>query len=100
MKKLFAFFLLLSVLYQSYSQTANSKKDLGLIIGNVLDLQTGKPVAFATLVLYKKIDSTKKITQVADKNGAFEFEKLSFGYYRLTFTAIGFYKIVRYFVFN
>ena len=56
-----------------------------------MDLQTGKPVAFATLVLYKKIDSTKKITQVADKNGAFEFEKLSFGYYRLTFTAIGFY---------
>ncbi len=90
MKKLYPFFLLLGVTCQLHAQTANSKKDLGLIIGNVLDFQTGKPVAFATLVLYKNVDSAKKITQVADKNGAFEFEKLSFGYYRLTLTATGF----------
>ncbi|MBC7721408.1 MAG: hypothetical protein H7068_05245, partial [Pedobacter sp.] len=77
MNKLYTFFLLVGVVCQSYAQTTNSKKDLGLIIGNVLDLQTGKPVAFATLVLYKNIDSAKKITQVADKNGAFEFDKLS-----------------------
>jgi hypothetical protein len=72
------------------NKTSGTKKDLGLIIGNVLDGQTGRPIAFATLILSLKADSTKKITQVADKNGAFEFEKLPFGYYRLTITATGF----------
>jgi outer membrane receptor protein involved in Fe transport len=70
--------------------TVGTKKDLGLIIGNVVDIQNEKPIAFATLILSYKGDSTKKMVQVADKNGAFEFEKLAFGYYRLTISATGF----------
>ncbi len=90
MTKLVTTILLLCLMFKSSAQTTSSKKDLGLIIGNVLDIQTGKPIAFATLLLVKKIDSTKKITQVADKNGAFEFDKLTFGYYSLTMSASGF----------
>lgn len=95
MNRFFWVLFAVCLVMQSIAQTNNnftngSKKDLGLIIGNVLDGQTGKPIAFATLMLSLKADSTKKIAQVADKNGAFEFEKLPFGYYRLTITATGF----------
>lgn len=70
--------------------TAGTKKILGLIIGNVVDIQNENPIAFATLILSYKGDSTKKMIQVADKNGAFEFEKFAFGYYRLIISATGF----------
>ncbi len=66
------------------------KKDIGLIIGNIVDAKTGKAIAFASVTIAKKIDSTQKITDVADKNGSFEFERLSLGYYCLTVKAIGY----------
>ncbi|MDI9365143.1 MAG: outer membrane beta-barrel protein [Flavobacterium sp.] len=95
MNKFFWVLFAVGLFMQSIAQTNNnfpngSNKNLGVIIGNVLDAQTNKPIAFATLMLSLKADSTKKITQVADKNGGFEFEKLAFGYYRLTITATGF----------
>ena len=54
MTKLVTAILLLCLMLKSSAQTNSSKKDFGLIIGNVLDVQTGKPIAFATLVLIKK----------------------------------------------
>ncbi len=82
--------VLLFVSFTTIAQTSNLKKDVGLVIGNVLDGETGKAVSFASLTLISKEDTTKKIVQVTDKNGAFEFEKLKFGYYKLTLAAVGF----------
>ncbi|MBC7652551.1 MAG: outer membrane beta-barrel protein, partial [Deinococcales bacterium] len=95
MIKLFTLVVLMFIVPKIFSQTTNNsisaaRKELGLIIGNVLDFQSGKPIAFATLQLIKKTDTTKRLIQIADKNGAFEFDKLTFGFYSLTFTATGF----------
>jgi outer membrane receptor for ferrienterochelin and colicin len=63
---------------------------LGLIIGNILEAKTGKPLAFASLQLKDLNDTTRRLSTVADKNGAFEFNRLSLGYYRLTVIMVGF----------
>jgi outer membrane receptor for ferrienterochelin and colicin len=88
-KNFFFFILLLSVFQYSYAQNnaAKRKDEIGLLIGNVLDAATNKPIAFATLSLIPSVDSIQKLMQVADKNGAFEFEKIPFGTYKLSITA-------------
>ena len=67
-----------------------AKIQSGSIIGNVLDNVTGKPLPLASIVLKKLGDSTLMISQITDKNGAFDFEKLGFGYYRLTINMASF----------
>lgn len=67
-----------------------NRAQVGLIIGNVLESKTGKPLAYASVKLLLLHDTTKKISTVADKNGAFEFSKLSLGYYCLLVHMVGF----------
>jgi len=67
---------------------------MGLVIGNVVDAQSGKAVAYATITIQLMKDSTARITQAADKNGAFEFDKLPFGLYRLITSATGYSNLV------
>ncbi len=66
------------------------RSKLGIVIGNVLDAKTGKPLAYANISLIRMNDATAKRSTVADKNGAFEFSGLSFGYYRLNVAMVGF----------
>lgn len=91
LKKLLIITLLFSF-HVSWSQENEKKRnnDLGLLIGNILDIATNKPIAFATLTLQSINDSTIKLMQVADKNGAFEFEKIPFDYYKLLIVATGY----------
>ncbi|MFZ6024355.1 MAG: outer membrane beta-barrel protein [Bacteroidota bacterium] len=63
---------------------------LGLIIGNVLEAKTGKPLAFASVQLQLLSDTSKRLSDIADKNGAFEFSKLALGYYCLLVNMVGF----------
>jgi len=89
----FLFLLLISgipTFLQAQNDAAKEKAQLGIIIGNVLDNKSGKPLAFASIRLSHLGDSPKTFSTVADKNGAFEFENLPFGYYRLTVNTIGF----------
>ena len=69
-----------------------AKIQVGSVFGNVLDNVTGKPLPFASIALKILNDSGQMLSQVSDKNGAFDFEKLRFGYYRLTIDRIGFSK--------
>lgn len=66
------------------------RAQLGIIIGNALEANTGKPLGFANIQLILLSDSTKRVATVADKNGAFEFNKLAMGYYRLQVNMVGF----------
>ena len=75
---------------QAQNNPAKEKEKLGIIIGNVLESKSGKPLAYASIGLSLLGDSAKPFSTIADKNGAFEFEQLAFGYYRLTVNAIGF----------
>lgn len=98
MYRLFLFFSILFSLVQfNYAQTttgSSNKKDVGIIIGNVLDIKTQKPVSFATLQLVSFPDTSKKILQVADKNGSFEFDKIPFALYKLYISATGYNTLV------
>lgn len=63
-------------------------------MGNVVDANTTKPVSFATLLLSNTKDSSKKMIQVADKNGAFEIDKVPFAWYKLKISATGYATLV------
>jgi ferric enterobactin receptor len=75
---------------QAQQAVPRERTQLGIVIGNVLEAKTGKPLSFASLGLLRLGDSAKLFSSVADKNGAFEFDQLPFGYYRLTVKALGF----------
>ena len=77
------------------AQTNNNKSTarLGSIVGNILENSSGKPLPSATVVIKKLGDSVSRITLVSDKNGAFDAEKIPFGFYRLTIDMFGFAKI-------
>lgn len=64
------------------------EKNPGLIIGSILTSE-GKPAPFASVQLRLITDTGYKRQTVTDKNGAFEFNDLAFGYYRLTAAFVG-----------
>ena len=87
--------LLLFCLPSSFFAQQNkigTKIPVGSVFGNLLDNVTGKPLPFASIGLKILNDSAQMISQVSDKNGAFDFEKLRFGYYRLTIDMVGYSK--------
>ena len=63
---------------------------MGLIIGNVLDAGTSKPLSFASIQLKKMSDTVVTVQVVSDKNGAFECLNLPFGYYKLRASMVGY----------
>jgi len=67
---------------------------LGIITGNVLEAETGKAVADATVTVKNLNDSTYNRSEISDKNGSFEMDKLPLGYYRLSVTSMGFSTMV------
>src|SRR4030095_1432423 len=65
------------------------KSSTGIITGNLLDSSNSKAIANASVQL-SLIGSDKKLTHVSDKNGEFSFTDLSFGYYRLNISYVGY----------
>lgn len=61
----------------------------GIIAGNVLD-EKGKAVKDATVELVLLADTLKKRAVVADKDGGFSFSGISYGYYRVRVSYVGF----------
>lgn len=72
------------------ARVEKERKQLGIIIGNVLDAKSGKALPFANIGLFKIGDSIKLASTISDKNGAFELQNLSMGYYRLTVKTLGY----------
>ncbi len=75
----------------SQENTNRQKIQTGSLIGNVLDNTSGKALPFASVSL-TNLNTSRTISIVSDKNGGFDFEKLLFGYYRLTVDVVGFAK--------
>ena len=75
---------------QAQVRAEKEKKPLGIIIGNIIEAKSGKPVPFASISLLKMGDTVKAAASMSDKNGAFEFQNLNFGYYRLTVKNVGY----------
>jgi len=79
-----AIFLFLGFVMLSQDAKKNST---GIITGNLLDSSNAKPIANASVQL---TSPGKKITHITDKNGEFTFTDLSFGYYSLNISYIGY----------
>lgn len=83
MKSLFTLLVLLSAL------GASSQKDnLGIIIGSVLD-EKSKALEGATVQLISFKDSLHQRTTLTDKDGGFELNSISYGYYKLRISFSG-----------
>src|SRR5690242_12054576 len=72
------------------AQQAINKRDMGLIIGNILDTPSNKALSNVTVSLLKSGSPTAIRSTVTDKNGGFEMDKIPFGVYSLQFTTIGY----------
>jgi len=85
---------LLGFSLHSSAQTNSSKekKQTGIISGNVQDGKSGKPLAYATIILTISGDSHPLFTTATDQNGVFEFKKLDYGYYRIVINMVGYAK--------
>lgn len=82
-----AFFLFQGLIV--LSQVGQKTGD-GIIIGNLIDSAGGKAIAGATVQLISLDITSKKSGTLTDKNGNFKFTDLSFGYYQLIITSVGF----------
>ena len=89
------FFLGAFAVFSSQGQVRadKEKKQLGIIIGNIIELKSGKPIPFASIRLLVQGDTLVAATAMSDKNGAFAFQNLSFGYYRLSVKNEGYSQI-------
>src|SRR5215211_6696822 len=88
MKRLFTALILLTSL-KAFSQKDSS----GILTGSILDEKL-KALEGATVQLISDKDSLRRHTSSTDKNGAFEFHKLPFGYYKLRISHVGFQPLV------
>ena len=69
---------------------AQQKTSPGIIIGNVLDTDNNKAIPGATVALISMADSGFKQYVLTIKDGAFLFDMLPFGYYRLQLSSSGY----------
>jgi hypothetical protein len=69
--------------------TGRKLKPSGIIAGNLLDSSNSNAIANASVQL-NRIGTVTKITSITDKNGEFSFDDLSFGYYSLNISFIGY----------
>ena len=65
------------------------KATIGVIRGEVVDANSGKPIEFANISLYNRADSLVGGT-ITDNTGSFSLEKLHFGRYTLKIDFIGY----------
>jgi hypothetical protein len=79
-------FLLALLLLTSFSVFS---QDYGIITGNVLD-EKNKALEGATVQLIPFTDSLRTKNTVTDRDGGFTIENISFGYYRLKLSYVGF----------
>ena len=64
--------------------------DMGAIMGSVFDQANGRPVQYVTLVLKNRPDGQIVRTAVSDAHGAFRWDDVAFGQYRVVYGLIGF----------
>jgi len=68
------------------------QKGNGTVAGNIFDNSSGRPLAAASISLVRMDAPSTPLHALADKNGAFDFVKLSYGYYHLVIDMVGFAK--------
>ena len=85
-----AVLLLFSIKGFSQKDTTKPVGNIGIITGVVMDADNIKPVAGASVMLSRISGAVISFTSITVKDGAFLFEHLPFGYYRLQVSFIGY----------
>lgn len=66
------------------------KNGSGVVTGNLLEKESGKPIPEATVSLIGVTDASKGQTTASSSEGAFTFNNVSYGIYRLRVSAVGY----------
>jgi hypothetical protein len=72
------------------AQHSGTNNAMGIVIGNVLDSENNKAIPGVTVTIKGKTDTALERSIITDKSGAFDFDRLPFGYYQLNFSVIGY----------
>ena len=92
MQKIVFIFILLSLYYApiwAQDSLQHLKYD-GIILGNILEDESGKGIPSSLILLQDKDSLGSKHKVLSDKNGAFLFEHLPYGLYKIEIGYIGF----------
>ena len=95
-RRIILLFYIFSIVYDSFGSLVKPEpakpRGNSLISGNIMDKQSGKPVEYATMVLYRSKDSVMISGTVADSNGRFQLKGIPKGDYYLAASFIGYNK--------
>ncbi len=80
-------FLLMTLLLAATAFSQN-KTSAGILTGNVMD-EKKKALEGASSEIISMLDSSQKQSVITDKDGAFLFQDIPFGYYRLRISYVG-----------
>ena len=87
-----AFLVLLFFSATAFAQSTATHS--GLVIGSILDADNSKAVSGSTVTLIMLADTLNQRNQLSLKDGAFLFDQLPYGYYRLQVKAVGYTALV------
>jgi hypothetical protein len=82
--------IILFIFFLKYSTAQVPASSQGIIIGNLLDTDNSKAIPGASVVLTDIGDTATKRYSLTAKDGAFVFDRLPFGYYRLLLSHAGY----------
>jgi hypothetical protein len=83
-------YIVVVVLFYVVGFARAQKAAMGSVTGNLIEKETGKPVADATVSLISLTDVAKGQSVASSPEGVFSFNNLSYGLYRLRVSVIGY----------
>ncbi|HLG39206.1 MAG TPA: carboxypeptidase regulatory-like domain-containing protein, partial [Chitinophagaceae bacterium] len=81
--------LFITTILLALSASAQIKTSTGILTANVMD-EAKKPLEGASAEIFLMSDSLQKQSVLTDKDGSFSFQNISYGYYRLRLSYVGF----------
>ena len=72
------------------NQWRQQNAGIGVVKGKIYDTETGNPIEYASVVIYRVSDSTMVSGMVTNEKGAFLFNNLAFGRYFMKLNFIGY----------
>ncbi|MFP4060905.1 MAG: TonB-dependent receptor domain-containing protein [Bacteroidales bacterium] len=101
MKKLLIFCGIITIFHIIHGQESNNQDKRtpamakGKVEGTIIDSETGQPVEYANVAIYRKADSSLVTGTITGPDGSFAINKIRPGRYYMTINFIGYDKIYK-----
>ena len=99
MKRLLLILLIFSFAISQYGSGKYGKKGIGVIVGQVINEETGSPIEYASVTLVNNSETNTKdlgaeasMGQLSDESGSFLFKEIKSGSYTIEVNFMGFEK--------